>query len=261
MAAIDLKSAARRIFADTLSGIDIARTMERKLAIDGTRICCCGSVINLAEFSRIRVVALGKAALPMARALAGLLSPRFTPTGIVVAPSTAHERAPAGFDLFLAEHPTPTEESFAAARAILKLLEECDEKTAVFFLISGGGSALVELPLDPAITLADVQTLNKMLVGCGAPIDEINCVRKHLSAVKGGRLAKAAGAATKITLGITDVPEGRESALASGPTLPDPTTAADARRIIAERGLSAQLAGVYSREIRATGWAGGNSEG
>jgi hydroxypyruvate reductase len=247
MPPVDLKLAARRIFADTLAGIDIARTLERKLERDGTRIACCGEIFNLAEFSRIHVVALGKAALPMARALVTMLAPDFTPTGIVVAPAAAGppvngaQRAPAGFELFLAGHPTPTEQSFEAARAILKLLADCDEKTLVFFLISGGGSALVELPLDRAISLHDVQELNKLLVGCGAPIEEINCVRKHLSAVKGGRLAHAAGAATKITLGITDVPEGRDSMLASGPTLPDPTTVADARRVIEDRGLLEKL--------------------
>jgi glycerate 2-kinase len=269
----ELKSAARRIFAETLAGIDIARTLERKLAFDGARICCDGCEFDLAQYSRIRVVALGKAALPMARAVDALLSPRFELRGIVVAPfsvdrpSFADEPALAGssatagkpsfpapdrYEVFLAGHPTPTEESFAAARAILKMLAACDAKTLVLFLISGGGSSLAELPLDGAISLADVQTLNKLLVECGAPIDEINCVRKHLSAVKGGRLALAAGGATKITLGITDVPEGRESALASGPTLPDPSTVADAQRVIQERGLLAKLpAAIQEKFVRA----------
>lgn len=253
----DLKSAARRIFAETLAGIDIARTIERKLAFDGARICCDGCEFDLTQYSRIRVVALGKAALPMARAVDALLSPRFELTGIIVAPSSSEKPSsamPDRYEIFLAGHPTPNEESFAAARAILKMLAECDAKTLVMFLISGGGSALVELPLDAGISLADVQTLNKLLVECGAPIDEINCVRKHLSAVKGGRLALAAGGATKITLGITDVPEGRESALASGPTLPDPSTVADARRVIEGRGLLAKLpAAIREKFVRADG--------
>jgi len=117
------------------------------------------------------------------------------------------------------------------------MLKKCDEKTLVFFLLSGGGSALVELPLDPAQTLEDVQTLHRALVTCGAPIEDINTVRKHLSAVKGGRLTAAAHNATKITLAVSDVPVGKESALASGPTLPDPTTVGDAKRIIAEYSL------------------------
>jgi hydroxypyruvate reductase len=95
----------------------------------------------------------------------------------------------------------------------------------------------MELPLDPAQTLADVQQMNRTLVTCGAPIEAINTIRKHISAVKGGRLAMAANRATKITLAVSDVPVGKESALASGPTLPDPTTIADARRFIAEYSL------------------------
>ena len=102
----------------------------------------------------------------------------------------------------------------------------------MFFLLSGGGSALVELPLDPKVSLADVQELYRVLVTCGASIDEINAVRKHLSAVKGGRLAAAAPRSLKLTFGVSDVPAGRESALASGPTLPDPTTVADAHDVV-----------------------------
>jgi hydroxypyruvate reductase len=93
------------------------------------------------------------------------------------------------------------------------------------------------LPLDPAQTLEDVQKMHRALVTCGAPIEAINTVRKHVSAVKGGRLAAAAHNATKITLAVSDVPVGKEPALASGPTLPDPTTVADAKRIIAEHSL------------------------
>ena len=103
----------------------------------------------------------------------------------------------------------------------------------MFFLLSGGGSALVELPLDSRLGLGEVQELYRALVTCGASIAEINAVRKHVSAVKGGRLAVMAGRATKITLAVSDVPAGQESALASGPTLPDPTTLADVERIFA----------------------------
>ena len=141
----------------------------------------------------------------------------------------------------VAGHPVPDEGSFAAGRAILDLLATVNERTLVFFLLSGGGSALVEQPLDPAVGLEDMQALNRLLVTCGGSIDEINAVRKHLSAVKGGRLAVAASGAMKITLGVTDVPEGRESALASGPTLPDPTTVSDACGVIGRYGLLAKL--------------------
>ena len=155
-----------------------------------------------------------------------------------------------GFRSIGAGHPLPDAGSMAAARAILDLLAGADARTLVFFLLSGGGSALVELPLHPSVTLDDIQELYRLLVNCGAPIDEINAVRKHVSAVKGGRLAAAAPAATKLTIGVSDVPEGRESALASGPTLPDPTTTADACRVIEQYGLMPKLPASVSRNFQ-----------
>lgn len=128
-----------------------------------------------------------------------------------------------------------------AGRAILDRLARCDEDSLIFFLISGGGSSLVEQPLDPAWTLSDFRTLHSALVTCGASIEEINVIRKHVSATKGGRLATAAPDARKVTLAVSDVPIGEESALASGPTLPDPSTMQDARRIAREYGLLEKL--------------------
>jgi hydroxypyruvate reductase len=230
---LDLKSTARQIFTETLSTIDIGETLRRKLARTGSSIQCGSVKVDLARFSRIRVIAFGKASHAMAEGLASVCAPDFALTGICVGP-TPPPRPLAEFEVFVAGHPVPNDQSFAAARAILQMLSECGADTLVFFLLSGGGSALVELPLDPCISLEDFRSLHRALVGCGAPIDDINAVRKHLSAVKGGRLAAAAPLAMKITLGVTDVPEGRESALASGPTLPDPTTIADASRVVDE---------------------------
>jgi hydroxypyruvate reductase len=139
-----------------------------------------------------------------------------------------------GIQYFVGGHPIPNAESWKAAEAILQLLSTCDETTLVFFLLSGGGSALTELPLDSRLTLQDIQQFYRTLVTCGAPIAAMNAVRKHISAVKGGRLATAAERAKKITLAVTDVPADQESALASGPSLPDPTTTADVERILAE---------------------------
>jgi hydroxypyruvate reductase len=167
----------------------------------------------------------------------------------VVAAPTPPLIALDGVKYFVGGHPTPDEQSWKAAEAILELLAECDEKTVVLFLLSGGGSALVELPLDGAMTLRDVQQMHTALVTCGAPIDAMNTVRKHVSAVKGGRLAAAAGRATKITLAVSDVPVGKESALASGPTLPDPTSVADVQRVIAEFGLREKLPAALLRWI------------
>jgi glycerate 2-kinase len=236
----DLKQAALRIFRETLAAIDIPSSMRRKLGRAGSRIFVNGAPFDLAAFERICAIAIGKASVAMARGLAELLSPDFRAEGIVVAPTDA-SGLPEGFRAIVAGHPVPNDGSFAAGRAILDLLAAANRQTLIFFLLSGGGSALVELPLDPGATLEDMQALNRALVTCGASIDEINAVRKHLSAVKGGRLAVAAGAAMKITLGVTDVPEGQESALASGPTLPDPTTVSDACGVVHRYDLLSKL--------------------
>jgi glycerate 2-kinase len=146
-------------------------------------------------------------------------------------------------------HPIPNEDSWNAAKAILAMLSACDSQTVVFFLLSGGGSALVELPLDPLINLADMQQIHRVLIGCGAPIEAINTVRKHISAVKGGRLATAANRATTITLAVSDVPAGKEWALASGPTLPDPTTWSDTEKILDQYALRDKLPEAFHRWV------------
>jgi glycerate 2-kinase len=232
----ELKQLARRIFHETLAAIDIPATMERKLQRKGARLTCGGQAFDLRDFEKLRVVAIGKAAHSMVDGLSLVLAPFVRFEGVVSAPTPTHKPVH-GLKYFVAGHPTPNEESWKAAEAILALLKECDKKTLVFFLLSGGGSALVELPLDPRQTLEDVRQIYQALVTCGAPIDAMNTVRKHLSAVKGGRLAAAAHDAAKITLAVSDVPAGKESALASGPTLPDPTTIADAKNIIAKYSL------------------------
>ena len=236
----DFKQAALQIARETLAAIDIPTTMRRKLARTGSRIRVNGAELDLAAFQRICVIAMGKASVAMARGIDEVLSPDFRAEGIVVAPSLV-ANAPPGFRAIAAGHPVPNEGSFAASRAILDLLATAGERDLVFFLLSGGGSALVEQPLDPGVTLGDVQELNRILVTCGASIDEVNAVRKHLSAAKGGRLAVAAAAAMKVTFAVTDVPEGQESALASGPTLPDPTTVRDACDVVARYDLLPKL--------------------
>jgi len=235
-----LKQLARQIFQETLAAIDIPETMQRKLQRKGAVLKCGDARIDLRDFEKLRVVAIGKAAHAMVEGLSAVLAPFVNFEGVVSALTPARKQLP-GIKYFVAGHPTPNAESWKAAEAILTLLKKCDEKTLVFFLISGGASALVELPLDAAQALEDVQTLHRALVTCGAPIEAINTVRKHLSAVKGGRLAVAAHHATKITLAVSDVPVGKESALASGPTLPDPTTVADTKRILTEYSLREKL--------------------
>ncbi|HKV24315.1 MAG TPA: DUF4147 domain-containing protein [Candidatus Acidoferrum sp.] len=233
---VDLKQTARQIFQETIAAIDISEAMQRKVQREGSVLRFGSAEVDLRACAKLRVIAIGKAAHAMTEGLERLIGGDFAFEGIAAAP-TAPARRVAGMSYFVAGHPTPNAESWKAAEAILATLRECDEKTAAIFLLSGGGSALVEKPLDERATLEDVQQWNRALVTCGAPIEAMNTVRKHLSAVKGGRLAVAAGRAMKITLAVSDVPAGKETALASGPTLPDPTTSADVRRVVEGYGL------------------------
>ena len=131
--------------------------------------------------------------------------------------------------------------SFEGAQAALQLLSDLTADDFIIFLVSGGGSALFELPLDPSVTLADVGEFNRLLVTSNLPIEQINTLRKHLSAVKGGRLAMRAHPARQLTVFISDVPDHLPSMVASGPTMPDESTAEQAYELAERAGLIAQL--------------------
>ena len=161
-------------------------------------------------------------------------------TGIVIAPSIPAAQLNR-FRYFAGGHPYPNEESIAGAEAAIELVSELGPSELVIFLISGGGSALFEKPLDPDISLKDLIQFNRVLVNCGLPIEQINVVRKHLSAVKGGRLAAAAHPARQLTLYVTDVPDDLPSMVASGPTMPDDTTLEQCYRLAEENNLVAKL--------------------
>ncbi|HTQ87200.1 MAG TPA: DUF4147 domain-containing protein [Candidatus Solibacter sp.] len=244
----DLKAIARGIFRETLAAIDVADSVKSSLERTGT-VCRVGEFeFDLHDFSRIHIVAVGKAAAAMASGLVAALPSDVSPTGLLVVPAKPWTNLP-GLRTIVAGHPVPNEASFEAGRAALELLTGCGRDSLVFFLLSGGGSALLEKPFFADVGLKDMQELNRVLVTCGAPIDEINAVRKHVSAVKGGRLAAAAPEALKITLGVSDVPPGRESALASGPTLEDPTRISDVLRVSRQYGIAAKLTGPLAMRI------------
>ncbi len=141
------------------------------------------------------------------------------------------------FQYFQAGHPYPNQQSMEAADAALALLEGGTTDDLVLFLISGGGSALMEKPLDSSMSLDDMRQFHELLVTSGAGIQEMNVLRKHLSAVKGGRLAQRAAPATQVTIYVSDVPDHLPSAVASGPTMPDETTVEDCLRIARRYGL------------------------
>jgi glycerate 2-kinase len=237
---IDGKQLARRIFLRTLEALDVAASISPCVSCADHVLRCGDLEYDLRRVSDLRVIAVGKAAHGMLDGLAAVLPATIDFTGIVSAP-TAPGRPHAKVRYFVGGHPTPNEDSLLAGEAALNLLRGCTADTLVIALLSGGGSALMEFPVLRALSLPDVQQLNRALVTCGASITEINAIRKHVSAVKGGRLAQAAAPAAVITLAISDVPVGKESALASGPTLPDPTTREEVAAIIAKYNLQARL--------------------
>jgi hydroxypyruvate reductase len=244
---------AREIFAATLRDIDVAAAFARKVERRGSVLQFGGETLELNAFQKIWVVSFGKAAWATSSSLLGILGQRYCPSRGVVVSNIPVQSVPVGFRAYQGGHPYPDDRSLTAADEILLLAREADNKTLLFFLISGGGSALVDRPLDPppgtpgpAVSLEDITALNRVLVGSGASIEEINAIRKHLSAIKGGRLAEAAAKAHKVTFLLSDVPEGKWATIASGPTLPDPTTADDCYEIVARR----KLAGRFPPSIR-----------
>jgi hydroxypyruvate reductase len=184
---------------------------------------------------RVVVVGAGKASAAMARAVEDAW-PQTALDGLVIT-RYGHAVPCRRIEIVEAAHPVPDSSGEAAARRILERVSGLRQDDLVLALISGGGSSLMALPV-PGLTLADKQAVNRSLLRSGASIDEMNCVRKHLSAIKGGRLAVAADPARLVTLLISDVPGDDPSVIASGPTVPDPTTFADALSILRKYGIA-----------------------
>ncbi|MFZ0605441.1 MAG: glycerate kinase [Roseiarcus sp.] len=187
---------------------------------------------------RTVVVGAGKAAASMARAVEAHWPDDKPLAGLVVTRYGHGVGALSRIEVVEAAHPVPDAAGQMAASRILDLVKRLSPNDLALCLISGGGSALLSAPA-PGITLDDKQALNRALLKSGASIDEINCVRKHLSAIKGGRLAVAAAPAGIVSLIISDVPGDDPSVIASGPTTPDATTLADAKAVLVRYGIAA----------------------
>jgi hydroxypyruvate reductase len=223
-----MRAAARAIFQHALAESSIAKGFRWNVHCERGILRVCDDLYDLHSYSRVLVVSLGKAGHTMVEALSQLVGRSLE--GIVatsVEPGTQLH----GFQYFRGGHPTPNPESIRAATVMLEALAAQPASALIIFLLSGGGSAIVEKPIDGEISLADLIATYRALVLSGAPIAEINAVRKHLSAVKGGRLAQAASPAQQVSLLVSDVPDSTPDALASGPTMPDSTTAEDCYRI------------------------------
>ncbi len=195
-------------------------------------------LFDLHSYSKVQVISIGKAGHTMVETLSGMVGPSLEG---IVASSVRPASQVRGFRYFCGGHPTPNPESIQAGGAILRALEAQPANSLVICLISGGGSSIVEKPIDDEISLDDLIATYRALVLSGAPIAEINTVRKHLSAVKGGRLAQRAYPAQQVSLLVSDVPDDAPDALASGPTMPDSTSVEDCYRIVENYGLLSQF--------------------
>ncbi len=221
---------------------------------------------DLSRYRRIFVAAAGKAAAPMSSAVESLLQDRIS-GGLAVTkydhaqPADAASTTQSTVRVVEAGHPIPDEAGVLAGKEMLALVEQAGADDLVIALLSGGGSALLVAPAleitgnsgqtCPALTLSDMQAMTDALLACGATINEMNCLRKHTSAVKGGQLARAAAPATLLTLALSDVIGSPLDVIASGPTVPDVSTWADAWAIVEKYGLTKTLPEVILKRLQA----------
>lgn len=217
---------ARAIFDHALSSVDPRQAVKNAITIERLNA------------PRIYAAAIGKAAAAMAKGLDVALGQRLT-GGVISAPAAFESKR---WQSFIGGHPLPNQASLDAARAAFTLLDRAnDEQALVIFLISGGGSAMLESPVSSEISLEDLQRANEALVGCGARIAEVNAVRRAFSAVKGGGLASRAPRAQQLTLIVSDTNPGDEASVASGPTLLPPLDAPKAMDVVEHHNLDAVL--------------------
>lgn len=200
----------------------------------------CGPLrVDLTSVERVIVLGCGKAGASMARAVEGALGERISEGFVVV--KDGHTLPTRIIELVEAGHPVPDQRGRAAAERVLRLARSAGPRDLVVFLISGGGSALLPAPAPP-VTLEEKQDVTRRLLGAGTTIGELNAVRKHLSLLKGGQLARAASPAPILTLLLSDVIGDPLDVIASGPTAPDPTSFSEALDVLARRGVLDRVA-------------------
>ncbi len=236
----EMRAIAREIFQHALEESGIERGFSRNLYYERGILQVCDDLYDLDVFSKLFVVCFGKGAHSSLEALMARLGAGTGASGIVSAPTLPAAQV-SGFRYFQGGHPMPNHESVRAAEAMIRALESLHERSLVIYLISGGGSAIVEKPIGDGISFDDLVQTYRVLVHSGAPIARINAVRKHLSAVKGGRMAVAAAPAQQLSIMISDVPDNAIDSLASGPTMPDTSTIEQCYEIVQQYNLLPQL--------------------
>ena len=229
-----MRSEAEKIFMGCLQAADPFQAVKRFVRVEGNKLVLGMKgkpmvELDLMEYDRISLVGGGKATAPMAKALEDMFGEKIEKGMINVKYGFTQELD--FTEITEAGHPVPDQNGVEGTRKILNFLQSAGEKDLIFSLISGGGSALLPQPAGE-VTLSQKQELTRSLLACGASIDEINCIRKHISAIKGGQMARAAFPATIVNLMLSDVVGDKMDVIASGPFVPDSSTFKEAWRIL-----------------------------
>ena len=251
-----LRDDSRAIFAAGVAAVDPLVALQRAVMRRGDMLEVDGVAYDLRRFSHIYVVGAGKGSAVMAQGLEAILGDRISAGAVTV--KYDHVAPVERVTLHEAAHPIPDAAGVQGANAAMELVRRAGSDDLVFCLLSGGGSALWPAP-SAGISLAEKQRMTSLLIDCGARIDEINVIRKHLSGIKGGQLARLAASARLITLVLSDVVGDRLDAIASGPTAPDPTTYRDCLNILSHYDLLDRLPDSVHAHLQ-RGLAGGVPE-
>ena len=224
-----------QILRAAIRSVDASDAVAAELAVEPSGLSVCG--YKLSGAAKLVVVAIGKAAAPMAAALAAKVPERIRAGLVVTKDGHAEGHALAAYEVFESGHPVPDARGESAALRLLELVTAADPDDLLLVLLSGGASALVSLP-PKGVSGEELAATNRLLLESGADIGELNAVRKHLSQISGGRLAKCAAASQIAVLAISDVVGDRLDVIGSGPCAPDPSTFREALEVLERRGLS-----------------------
>lgn len=233
------EASIQRIIQAALQAVNPYTTVLQAVTLDNNRLFIGERFFDLNSIDRIFVVGAGKAGSPMVRAVIDRLGDRITGGTVVVKDGYAQSVA-SPIQILSAAHPVPDQRGVQATQQIVQTLQMAGPNDLVIALISGGGSALLTAPAE-GITLSDLQALTRTLLACGATIQEINTLRKHLDTIKGGGLARLASPANLVTLILSDVIGDPLDVIASGPTVPDSTSFQDAFSIIQKYQIAKQI--------------------
>ena len=237
---------ARTIFGAAINAVNAENAVKHHCRISGNHLIFPPKNFDLSQYEHIYVVGAGKATAQMAAAMEALLGESIT-SGLITV-KYGHTASLKTIQTIEAGHPVPDENGMEGASQILEMVRDAEDNDLVICLLSGGGSALLPLPASP-VTLAEKQETIRQFLACGAEIKEINTIRKHLSAIKGGHLARAAHPGELLTLILSDVVGDSLDVIASGPTVPDTSTFADAMEILQKYKLTNTLPATVTERI------------